>query len=102
MWKKFRVISDNENNIVKDFTACKICLKVLVYDNRKFGTSSLKKHAENCGIEPSTSIETYFPKRTELKVPCKDDKDTITRLCVNFVCNDIQPFEAVHGEGFFT
>jgi len=35
------------------------------------------------------------------KLDLRDDKDTITRLSVKFVCNDIRPFDAVHGEGFF-
>lgn len=102
MWEKFGVISDEESNIVKGFAACKTCLKVFVFDSRKYGTSSLRKHAETCSNKPNTSsIEQYLSKGTELKVPRRDDKDTITRLSVNFVCNDIRPFDAVHGEGFF-
>ncbi|KAA0722794.1 Transposable element Hobo transposase [Triplophysa tibetana] len=102
VWEKFRVISDEESNIVKGFAACKTCLKVFVFDSRRCGTSSLRKHADTCaGNKLTRSIEQYLSKGTELKVPRRDDKDTITRLSVNFVCNDIRPFDAVHGEGFF-
>uniref|UniRef100_A0A8C1R4X3 Hermes trasposase DNA-binding domain-containing protein n=1 Tax=Cyprinus carpio TaxID=7962 RepID=A0A8C1R4X3_CYPCA len=91
------------SNIVKGFAACKTCLKVFVFDSRKCGTSSLRKHADTCAGNKliTSSIEQYLSKGTELKVPRRDDKDTITRLSVNFVCNDIRPFDAVHGEGFF-
>lgn len=103
VWEKFGVISDEESNIVKGFAACKTCLKVFVFDSRKCGTSSLRKHADTCAGNKliTSSIEQYLSKGTELKVPRRDDKDTITRLSVNFVCNDIRPFDAVHGEGFF-
>ncbi|KAA0722912.1 hypothetical protein E1301_Tti013661 [Triplophysa tibetana] len=102
VWEKFGVISDEESNIVKGFAACKTCLKVFVFDSRRCGTSSLRKHADTCaGNKLTRSIEQYLSKGTELKVPRRDDKDTITRLSVNFVCNDIRPFDAVHGEGFF-
>lgn len=95
MWEKFGVISDEESNIVKGFAACKTCFKVFVFDSRKCGTSSLRKHADTCAGNKliTSSIEQYLSKGTELKVPHRDDKD--------FVCNDIRPFDAVHGEGFF-
>lgn len=103
VWKHFGVILENKNNVVEGFTACKSCLKVFVYDSRKCGTSSLRKHAENCvsSVNPRPSTENFFQKKIELGVPHKEDKDAITRLCVNFACNDIRPFEAVHCEGFF-
>ena len=52
-----------ENNIVKGFAAC-----IFVLDSRKCGTSSPRKHADNCGNKPSSSIEQYFSNLTLLSL----------------------------------
>lgn len=104
VWKHFGCVADAENNVVEGFAACMKCLKVFVHDSRKCGTSSLKKHADVCAATSEnasrTMMESFVKKTTVLQVPRKEDKDAVTKLCVGFVCNDIRPFEAVHGEGF--
>ena len=48
VWEKFGVIKDCENNVVSGFAACKKCQKILAFDSRKLGTSSLRKHSDSC------------------------------------------------------
>ncbi|KAJ8002231.1 hypothetical protein DPEC_G00177750 [Dallia pectoralis] len=85
------------------FAACKTCHKVLAFDSRKLGTSSLRKHVETCksragpGVASAT-IDRYFAKG--YKPPRGEDKEAITQLAVQFVCRDIRSFETVCGDGF--
>lgn len=103
VWEHFGVIIDEENNQVAGFAECKKCRKVLSYDSRKLGTSSLKKHSESsCSGNAAAAkpIDHFFTKTGELKAPKKQDKETVTKLAVKFVCSDIRSFETVCGEGF--
>ena len=101
VWDKFGVIKNSENNIVSGFAACKKCQKVLAYDSRKLGTSSLRKHSCSSGTGAAANpIDRYFVKDTTLKPPRREDKEAITKLAVKFVCRDIRSFETVCGDGF--
>lgn len=85
VWEHFGVIIDEENNQVAGFAACKKCRKVLSYDSRKLGTSSLKKHSESsCSSGAAAKpIDHFFTKKGELRAPRKEDKETVTKLAVN-------------------
>jgi len=107
VWEAFGVVLDEENYQVAGFAACKRCKKVLAYDSRKLGTSSLKKHTESrCAANATKQIgpligakpiNEYLTDNPDLKAPKTEDKETVSQLAVTFVCS---PFETVCGDGF--
>ena len=99
VWVKFGLVQDEDNNIVAGCAVCKACKKVLGYESRKLGTSSLKKHLESCpGQRAVTAVDRFVNKG--LLPPSRQDKDDITKLAVEFVALDVRSFETVNGPGF--
>uniref|UniRef100_A0A3Q2CJ70 BED-type domain-containing protein n=1 Tax=Cyprinodon variegatus TaxID=28743 RepID=A0A3Q2CJ70_CYPVA len=91
IWQTFGIIKDNDGNTVSGFAACKKCKKVLAYNSRKLGTSSLKKHTtDTCRDTGVAAIDTYFLRNAAaLKPPKQEDKEAITQLAVKFGLIDI-------------
>mgnify|MGYP001554979574 CR=1 FL=1 len=99
VWKIFGIVVDTENSTVLDFVACKQCHHVLAYHGRQTGTSTLKKH--KCKVPVSQTLLSSVAKTLQPKPGiAKASKDTITKACVNFVCQDLRPFDTVSGDGF--
>ncbi|MED6251304.1 hypothetical protein ATANTOWER_027699 [Ataeniobius toweri] len=76
IWKKFGGNRDHANDMVSGFAACKKCQKLLAFDSRKLGTSSLRKHNDSCKSTDSGTIDRYFSKDTALKTPKREDNMT--------------------------
>ena len=103
VWDKFGLVQDEENDTIVGWAVCKACKKVLRYESRKLGTSSLKKHSDVCHGKPAAGGSTAldrFVNRDSLLEPRRGDKDAITKLAVEFVAMDVRSFETVNGQGF--
>ena len=99
VWKIFGIVVDTENSTDLDFVACKQCNHVLAYHGRQTGTSALKKH--KCKVPLSQTLLSSVAKPLQPKSGItKASKDTVTKACVNFVCQDLRPFDTVIGDGF--
>ncbi|KAL7402160.1 hypothetical protein ABVT39_010671 [Epinephelus coioides] len=94
IWEKFGLLQDQENNIVSGYAVCKTCKKVLAFEPRKLGTSSLRKHVETCcGKAAAESIERLISKsKNELSTPDRAAKGAIIKLAVKFVSRDVRSF----------
>ena len=66
-------------------------------------TWALKKHVDgtnSCGKQGG-SIDKLVKKKTDgLLPPSREDKEDVTKLSVEFVCEDMRSFETVHRKGF--
>lgn len=81
------------------YVQCTKCKRVLSYDSTKGGTSHLRPHTDACNAGASVnnpSIADFF-KPSGVSSAAKQQ---ITEKCVQFVCQDIRPFQTVAGEGF--
>ena len=102
LWQHFRAIIcaqvDGERCTIP-FVSCAKCDTILSYSSARSGTSHLRRHADACYATSSTgtaSVANFFKSSS---VP-KAAKDYIIDKCVDFVCKDIRPFNAINGPGF--
>lgn len=75
------------------------CENILSYDSSKGGTSHLRRHADGCSSCASTGTTSVTSFFKACSIP-KAAKQHVTEKCVDFVCRDIRPFNAIEGEGF--
>ena len=113
VWKYFgfpcRIISSKANNdnkknkeieVNKNFTACKYCKSVLVYDSKATGNNSLVYHSTICKFLPKNpSVIGYF-KRNRNEYETENLKAQLVESVGNFFTLDIRPFSTVEGKGF--
>lgn len=93
VWESFSCVID-ANGKKLPFVQCDKCLKVLPFCSHKTGTSGLRRHS--C---PITKGQTKLAFTKSLLVPEKFKKETRDK-CVQFVCQDIRPYDTISGKGF--
>lgn len=76
---------------------CHLCKAFLTYNSVKTGTSHLNGH--KCKVSSHYgNIEPYFAKKGSV-IPA-GVRETVADVCVHLCAKDIQPFDAVSGDGF--
>ena len=100
LWKLFRGIIGEDKKELHLFVICVRCNKILSYDSRKGGTSHLRRHADSCKGASTSGISQKMPTFFRANAIPLSVKQNVSRACVDFVCQDIRPFEIVAGAGF--
>lgn len=93
VWESFSCAIDADGKKIP-FAQCDKCLKVFPFSSHKTGTSGLRQHS--CLITKGQTKLTFTKSRP---VPEQFKKET-TEKCVEFVCQDIRPYDTVSGNGF--
>lgn len=93
VWDKFAELVDSSHKKI-GFAICKDCDHILKY-NYKTGTSNLQRH--NCRDSNNQSKITSFLQKNK---PPANVKELTKKKLIDFVCNDLRPFEIVSGKGF--
>ena len=97
-WTNFGIVIDNENEDL-EFATCKQCNHVLAYHGHKTGTTALVHHKSK--VKSSQTVLTALVKPLKPKTSMsKATNDAVTAACVDFVCQDLRPFDVVSGSGF--
>ena len=99
VWQKYGVVVDSEGKDLA-FVGCKDCHHVFNYKGCTTGTTTLTKH--QCKVSTGqkliiSSVQQFALPTTK---PSKDSCKTITAACVDWVCEDLRPFDVVEGTGF--
>ncbi|CAF1458736.1 unnamed protein product [Rotaria sordida] len=98
-WNNFNRIKDKDNEII-NYVQCVRCKKLLAYEPKNTGSSTLKNHASSCKFESSSttySIESMLIKNDN--VP-SDIKRLVIDACAKMCSYDMRPYEMVSGKGF--
>lgn len=78
----------------KNFAQCDKCLKVFPFSSHKTGTSGLRWHS--CIITKGQNKMTF----TKSRPMSEQFKKETTEICVEFVCQDIRPYDTASRKGF--
>ena len=100
VWKKFGVIVDSEGNDLQ-FVGCRDCHHVLNHKGRNSGTTTLKKH--QCKMTTGQKLITpsvFVVRKPTTQATTMEHRRSATVSCVDWVCQDLRPFDAVGGKGF--
>ncbi|CAF3573381.1 unnamed protein product [Rotaria sp. Silwood1] len=98
-WKHFNRIKDSNDKFL-NYVQCVKCKKLLAYEPKNTGSSTLKSHASSCKFESGSatySIENMLKKNND--VP-SDIKRLVTDACAKMCSYDMRPYETVSGKGF--
>lgn len=93
IWQNFSVVCNADGNEM-DYAHCDKCMKILVYNGHKSGTSGLRRHT--CSLLPGQSKLHFNDKQL---IPAHIKQET-TEKCVEVCCLDIRPYDLVAGRGF--
>ena len=98
VWEQFGLVHCGDKEM--EFVACTKCNHVLVFKKGKTGTSTMQKH--KCSLPNNQPVLTSAVQHLPAKPakPTTAIKKTVTAACVDFVCEDLRPFDTVAGEGF--
>jgi len=94
-WRSFKrvFLKGTATNYVK----CNSC-KVILKQDRKTGTSSMKNHKCNNASASSLTQKSIMPF-TKKNIPLKEKQD-MTTLCAQWCATNYRPFSVVEDEGF--
>lgn len=106
-WTTFRIVFDEEGNIVKDVYACSLvnCFHVIRSNLTVEGTGKLKRHYTRCNHSDRIGIDSYFEKEYRPPVAKRfkqEHKHAVNDAAVSFVVNDMRPVDAVTKSGLVT
>ena len=102
VWTKFGIVIDSDAKDL-EFAGCKLCNHVVTYKGRSSGTTTMKKHqCKTQGQTVLTSAVKHLPAKpfSSHAQPSTSAKKAITDACVNFISQDLRPFDTVGGKGF--
>lgn len=95
VWQKFKLILNENDEIIKGVVGCQYCLQVMSYHSHKTGTSSLIKHICSTINVPACSTRPVKSYCEKLKIPSSEDKFKYMNMIVKYVCKDLRPLQFI-------
>ncbi|KAK3911352.1 Transposable element Hobo transposase [Frankliniella fusca] len=108
IWNVMRVLCHKDTGVVEDAVQCGICKKVLAYNERRNGTTSLSRHlaSKKCKKAKAKTIQDTNADDTpdlwdDVKFePQPDVKRSFIKTTAEYCAWDLRPLDCVKNKGF--
>ena len=99
VWKTFRFLYDDENNVVDGHVCCSVCQTPFTWSSSS-GTSHLLRHQALCSAgQNSQPLVTRFCTSREVTLPQKS-RNLLLESCVKYAAVNYTSFKSFNSNGF--